>query len=44
MTLSGAPTSLFLMAPRLKRMTLRMITTEDMNMGNTAATAILHKG
>ena len=35
-------TSLFLMAPRLNRMTLRMMTTENMNIGNTSATAILH--
>jgi len=34
-------TSLSLTAPRLKRMTLRMMTTENMNMGNTNATAIL---
>jgi hypothetical protein len=36
-------TSLFLMAPRLNRMTLRMMTTENMNIGNTSATAILQK-
>lgn len=36
-------TSLFLMATRLKRMTLRIITTENMNMGKTAATAILRQ-
>lgn len=36
-------TSLFLMAPRLNRMTLRMMTTENMNIGNTNATAILQQ-
>lgn len=34
-------TSLSRIAPRLKRMTLRMTTTETMNMGKTKATAIL---
>ena len=36
-------TSLFLMAPRLNRITLRMMTTENMNIGNTNATAILQR-